>query len=162
MNVPDATVIVLHPVKSVVVVVYVDVWAFAANSTTAPVSVFTLVTGAPGIHAATFVLVIVGEPVAVLHVATTSIASVAVVSIVHVELVCIAASPGVNVEPVPSKMQLAIWVPLAPVVRVVTAQRSRHTPFVTLAIWTTAPVVIRIVPPIFSVTVRLAGVAGVV
>ena len=122
---------------------------------------FTLVTGAPGIHAATFVLVIVGAPVAVDQVATRSITFVAVVSIVHAELVCIGASPGVKVAPVSSKMQLAICVPLAPAVRVVTLHRSRHTPVVTDAICTTAPVVMRIVPPMFNVIVKLAGVAGV-
>jgi hypothetical protein len=47
----------------------------------------TLVTGAPGIHAATLVLVIVGAPVVVLQVAAMSIACVAVGSTVHVLLV---------------------------------------------------------------------------
>ena len=101
---------------------------------TAPVLVFTLVTGAPGIHAATLVLVIVGDPVAVLHVATTSNACVAVVSMVQVEAVCSGASPGVSVDPVPSKIQLAICVPLAPAVRVVSIQFKRQTPLVTDAI----------------------------
>ncbi len=76
--------------------------------TTAPVAPFTLVTGAPGIHAPILVLVIVGAPVAVLQVACRSMACVAVVSMVQVAEVCIGASPGVRVAPVPTKMQLAI------------------------------------------------------
>jgi hypothetical protein len=107
------------------------------------------------------VLVIVGDPVAVLHVAVRSTALVAVVSTVHAELSCIGDSPGVRVTPVSSKMQFAICVPLEPVVLVVTRHLKRHTPVVTEAICTTAPVVMRVVPPIFRLMVRLAGVAGV-
>lgn len=81
---------------------------------------------------------------------------------VHAALTCIGASPGVRVEPVPLKMQFAICVPDAPVVRVVITQSRFQTPNVTDAIWITAPVVIRIVPPTLKSIVRLAGVAGVV
>ena len=82
-------------------------------------------------------------------------------SIIHAELVCMGASPGVSVAPVPSKMQFAIWVPLTPIVRVVTPHQKRQVPLVIEAIWTTGPVVSRIVPPMLRVIVRLAGVAGV-
>jgi len=119
------------------------------------------VDAAPGTHAAIFVLVIVGLPTAVLHVAWISRVCVAVVSIVHVLLVCSGDSPAVKVAPVPSKIQFAIWVPDAPAVRVVSPHRSLQVPFVTLAICTTAPVVMRIVPPTKIEMVRLAGVAGV-
>ena len=76
----------------VVAVVFVVVTS-PVRFPTAPVCPNTLVTGAPGIQAAILVLVIVGDPVAVLQVATTSNASVAVVSTVHVELVNSGASP---------------------------------------------------------------------
>lgn len=81
---------------------------------TAPVEPFTLLTGAPGIHAATLVLVIVGAPVVVLQVAARSKTCVAVGSRVHVELVCSGDSPGVKEAPVPSKMQFAICVAAVP------------------------------------------------
>ena len=63
---------------------------------------------APGIYPTTLVDVIVGAPTVVLQVAARSMASVAVVSMVQAELVCMGASPGVRVAPVPSKMQFAI------------------------------------------------------
>ena len=83
------------------------------------------------------------------------------VSGVQVEELNIGASPGVIVAPVPTNMQLAIWVPPAPAVRVVTSQIISQTPLVTEAICTTGVVVTRTEPPIRMSIVRLAGVAGV-
>src|SRR6185369_13220307 len=106
----------------------------------------------------------VGEPVVASHAACKSSAIVPVVSTVQVELVCIEALAEVNAESELgdiSKMQFAICVPLTPAVLVVTPQCRRHTPFVMLGRTVTAPVVMRELPPIFRLMVRVRALAGV-